>query len=177
VEQRPKPLAERGGGEGAKKAMLRLPSRSATRKGVVAASLMVLLAAPTASAAIPHPAIPHVAIHQGIHNFGVPGFAGGPDAPRPQFNAHYFPRVVHAPVHFHWHGAWTPQPGYHPHHWVYGEILPAAWFAPQFWIVDYYDFDLPPPPIGYAWVRVGPDALLVDLSTGMVVEVVYDLFD
>jgi Ni/Co efflux regulator RcnB len=171
VEQALKPLAERGDGEGATKAMLRFPTRSATRKGVVAASLMVLLGAPIASAAIPH-----AAIHQGIRHFGVPGFAGGPAAPRPHFDARYFPRVVRAPVRFHWHGEWAPQLGYHTHRWVFGEILPAAWFTRQFWIVDYYDFDLPPPPIGYAWVRVGPDALLVNLANGMVVEAVYDLF-
>lgn len=151
--------------------MLRLPTRSATPKGVVAVSLMVLLAAPIASAAVPH-----AGVHQGIRNFGIPGFAGGPAAPRPHFDARYFPRVVHAPVPFHWHGAWTPQPGYYDHHWTFGEILPAGWFAPQFWIVDYYDFDLPPPPLGYAWVRVGPDALLVNLTNGTVVEAVYGLF-
>jgi Ni/Co efflux regulator RcnB len=35
---------------------------------------------------------------------------------------------------------------------------------------------LPPPPLGYAWVRVGPDALLVNLTNGTVVEAVYGLF-
>jgi hypothetical protein len=151
--------------------MLRFPIRSAALRGALAASAIVLLGAPAATAAIGH-----AVVHQGIRNFGVPGFAGGPGAARPHFNARYFPRIVQAPVRFHWRGVWTPQPGYYHHHWVFGEILPAGWFAARFWIVDYYDFDLPPPPIGYAWVRVGPDALLVNLANGMVVGAVYGLF-
>jgi Ni/Co efflux regulator RcnB len=37
-------------------------------------------------------------------------------------------------------------------------------------------FDLPMPPRGYEWVRYGDDALLVNIRTGEIVDVVYDVF-
>ncbi|THD79931.1 MAG: hypothetical protein E7812_08630 [Phenylobacterium sp.] len=60
--------------------------------------------------------------------------------------------------------------------WAYGDILPSAWFTPDYLIEDWWDFDLPAPPYGYDWVRVDNDALLVDAYTGRVVQVVRDLF-
>lgn len=115
--------------------------------------------------------------HLGHDNFGVAGFrSGGPD--RPRYGAQTFPREI-APNHrFNWAGGrtWTPQPGYYHHHWGYGDFLPDGWFAPPFWIDDYADYDLPVPPYGYEWVRVGHDALLVDTYTGEVVEVVRHLY-
>ena len=35
---------------------------------------------------------------------------------------------------------------------------------------------LPIPPIGYEYVRVGDDVLLVDMFSGRVVQVIYDVF-
>lgn len=118
-------------------------------------------------------AAPHEVIHQGIRNFGVPGFAR---TQPPRYEPRFFPREIHAPAQFHWRAEWAPPPGYAHRRWIYGERLPRAWLARRFWIVDYFDFDLPPPPIGFAWIRLGADALLVDLATGKVVEVVYGLF-
>jgi len=109
--------------------------------------------------------------------FGAPGFRPG-GATRPQYNAQYFPRVFQPDRQYAWRGAgWRGQPGYYYRHWGYGDRLPYGWFAAQWFINDYYDYDLPVPPYGYEWVRVGPDALLVDLDDGEVVESVYGIFD
>jgi len=66
--------------------------------------------------------------------------------------------------------------GWYEHRWVYGEFLPAAFWARDYWIVDFEDYDLPPPPYGAIWVRVGTDALLIDEDSGEVITVAYDVF-
>jgi len=66
--------------------------------------------------------------------------------------------------------------GWYEHRWTYGEFLPAAFWVRDYWIIDYVDYDLPPPPFGAVWVRVGPDALLVDEDTGEIITVAYDVF-
>ncbi len=43
-------------------------------------------------------------------------------------------------------------------------------------MTDYWDYDLPVPPFGYQWVRVGPDVLLINIATGFVAETIYGLF-
>ncbi len=66
--------------------------------------------------------------------------------------------------------------GYSPRHWGYGAILPRAYWAPQFVLGDYWLFALETPPVGYEWVRVGNDALLVSLDTGEVLQAEYGVF-
>jgi Ni/Co efflux regulator RcnB len=66
--------------------------------------------------------------------------------------------------------------GWYPHHWVFGEILPALFWAPDFWLTDYYDFGLLPPPPGTIWVRDGEDALLIDRYSGEIIQVAYGVF-
>lgn len=111
----------------------------------------------------------------GYHpNFGAPGVQ--PGGARPHYAPQFFPHAVYPQQRFHWRGEWAPPPGFYYRHWVYGDHLPWGWFAQSFWIDDYYDYDLPVPPYGYEWVRVGPDAVLVDLSDGLVVETVYGAF-
>lgn len=58
----------------------------------------------------------------------------------------------------------------------YGEILPPIYWGPQYRLTDYWLFGLDVPPVGYEWVRYGPDALLVDMTTGEVVAEVYGDF-
>jgi len=131
---------------------------------------------------IPHPEggsppPARTATHQGRSGFGAPGFtASGGD--RPRYDPQHFPAQVRAHQHYGWRGAsaWQDQPGFYYRRWGYGDILPVGWFAAEFWISDYDDYDLPVPPYGYEWVRSGPDALLVDTYTGEVVESVYGLF-
>ena len=67
--------------------------------------------------------------------------------------------------------------GWVPHHWVYGEILPRAYWAPEYVIGDYWLFALEVPPLGYEWVRDGADALLINIETGEILQVEYGVFD
>jgi Ni/Co efflux regulator RcnB len=51
--------------------------------------------------------------------------------------------------------------------------------APEFRYPYYFDYGflgVPPPPFGTRWVRYGPDALLVNVRSGRIVDVVYDAF-
>jgi hypothetical protein len=106
---------------------------------------------------------------------GAPGFR--PGGARPSYSAQYFPRVFRPTQRYAWRGGyWSPPPGYYYRQWGYGDRLPYGWYDEQWYIDDYYYYDLPVPPYGYEWVRVGPDALLVDLDEGTVVESVYGLF-
>ena len=65
--------------------------------------------------------------------------------------------------------------GYYAHGWRFGEYLPYGWYGARYYL-DWRAYDLPYPPIGCEWVRVGRDALLVDVWTGEILRVYYDLF-
>jgi Ni/Co efflux regulator RcnB len=62
--------------------------------------------------------------------------------------------------------------GWAGHAWRRGEWLPSVFILDSYFINDWYDFGLYDPAYGYEWIRVGADALLVDLATGQVVDVV-----
>jgi len=66
-------------------------------------------------------------------------------------------------------------PGFYIRSWVFGDFLPQAWYAPNYYL-DWWSYGLPRPPIGTEWVRSGDDALLVDTWSGEVLSVYYDLF-
>jgi len=66
--------------------------------------------------------------------------------------------------------------GWHEHHWVYGEFLPRAYWAPEYLIADYWLFALEVPPAGYEWVRDGSDALLINVGNGEILQVEYGVF-
>jgi Ni/Co efflux regulator RcnB len=91
----------------------------------------------------------------------------GPIGHGPVFGGHGFHS---GPV---WGGRFEPV-GFH--RWGYGEYLPRAFFAPDVYITDYVAYDLGAPPADCEWVRNGPDALLVNLDTGMVIQVVPGAF-
>jgi len=65
--------------------------------------------------------------------------------------------------------------GWRYRHWVPGAFLPAVFIAEPYFI-DYAWIGLPLPPPGHAWVRYGPDALLVNIFDGRIVDVAYDAF-
>lgn len=73
-------------------------------------------------------------------------------------------------------GNYNQPQGYQARRWSYGERLPHAYFARDYWLTDYLDFGLFAPPDGLVWVRVGNDALLVDEISGDVVQVHYGVF-
>jgi len=70
-----------------------------------------------------------------------------------------------------------------PRGWSYGyrrfEIgvqLPNFFFGQQYWIDDPWEYRLPPAYGPYRWVRYYNDVLLVDLTTGLVVDSIPDFF-
>jgi len=73
-------------------------------------------------------------------------------------------------------GPYRRPPGWAPHHWGYGQILPRAYWAAPFLIADYWLFALEVPPAGYEWVRDDSDALLVNTSNGEILQVEYGVF-
>jgi Ni/Co efflux regulator RcnB len=56
-----------------------------------------------------------------------------------------------------------------------GMRLPAGYWGGAYYI-DYAPYGLAPPPPGYRWNRVGNDAYLVAISSGLIAEAVYSLF-
>ena len=78
-------------------------------------------------------------------------------------------RRFHAPI-------YRRPPGWYSHRWAWGEMLPITFWARDYWLTDFYDYDLPPPPFGAVWVRVGSDALLIDQDSGEIIEVDYGVF-
>jgi Ni/Co efflux regulator RcnB len=83
---------------------------------------------------------------------------------------------VTAPRKFHFARAYVRPPGWYAHRWVYGERLPRNFFVSDFWITDFGVYGLMAPWDGYEWVRYGDDALLIDVETGEVIRVEYDIF-
>ena len=101
-----------------------------------------------------------------------PGYGG----PRHDFSGFRdYHRNFHAPRRF--RTAFYRRPaGWYDHRWSFGEFLPAAFWARDYWLIDFADYDLPPPPYGAVWVRVGSDALLIDEDSGEIITVSYDIF-
>lgn len=66
--------------------------------------------------------------------------------------------------------------GWHQQRWAYGQTLPDAFWARDYWPSSYWSFGLSDPPYGYVWVRYGPDALLVNVESGPVLSVMYGVF-
>mgnify|MGYP005751339645 CR=1 FL=1 len=66
-------------------------------------------------------------------------------------------------------------PGYRAYRWRVGHTLPPAYYGRPYY-VDYRHYHLPPPPYGHRWVRVDKDVVLVAIATGLVLDVLYDLY-
>ncbi|HEY4365665.1 MAG TPA: RcnB family protein [Steroidobacteraceae bacterium] len=85
---------------------------------------------------------------------------------------HPAPPVRYLPVRRVYH-----QPrGYYEHSWNRGERLPVAYYQRPYWIGDYRSHGLRVPPRGYHWVRVNHDAVLAVVTTGVVLDIVHNLF-
>lgn len=67
--------------------------------------------------------------------------------------------------------------GYGYRHYGAGVFLSFQLWSQDYWIDDPFDYRLPPVDYPYRWVRYYGDALLVDTSTGYVVDAVYGIFD
>jgi len=95
-----------------------------------------------------------------------------------------------ASAHPHPHGYWVykdrhwpvyrevyvPPPGWMKRRWIVGERLPPPYYAPRYVIVDWRARHLPPPPRGYHWVRVDNDVVLAAIATGLIAEVIRNVY-
>ena len=66
--------------------------------------------------------------------------------------------------------------GWNYRRWNIGWNLPYRHYARDYWIHDPFYYRLPPVYGPYRWVRYWDDALLVDLRTGRVVDVIHNFF-
>lgn len=109
---------------------------------------------------------------RGYQRFGTPpGIEHRPSNLDRGYYGHHFQanHIYHV-------GPYHAPPGFAYRRWVIGEILPPPFWVRDYWLSDYWLFGLDIPPVGYEWVRYGPDALLIDTNSGDVVQVVYGLF-
>jgi Ni/Co efflux regulator RcnB len=61
--------------------------------------------------------------------------------------------------------------------WAVGAVLPPLFLTPDYYYADWATLGLDPPQPGFQWVRYGPDLLLVNVTTGEVVDTIYDAFE
>jgi len=104
------------------------------------------------------PGPPPTAFHPTFH----------PSGPQFTYHGHPFNRMHVHPFHY--------PPGWAYREWVIGAILPGIFLTPDYYYTDWAALGLDPPPPGDEWVRYGPDLLLVDTTTGQVVQVIYGVF-
>jgi hypothetical protein len=82
--------------------------------------------------------------------------------------------AFHPPVHT---GRFSYPPNFSYRHYGHGDFLPGPFLLGGFFIDDFVTLGLWAPPYGERWIRVGPDALLIDVATGQVVDAVYGVYD
>lgn len=154
-----------------------------SRSGLVLA-LAVLLAAPAFTAPAmaeehEHPGGPGGAgpgePHPGPHGYQRPAEPQGWNARPKTFQRSDYQHNYQAARSFHI-GPYHRPAGWVDHHWVFGEFLPHAYWAPNYFIADYWLFALEVPPVGFEWVRVDADALLINTANGEVLQVEYGVF-
>lgn len=107
------------------------------------------------------------------HGYGH-GHERGPRnyAPAPRYAPN---RVVVRPAPRYYAPRYAPPRGYVSRSWQRGHYLPAQYRARPY-VVDYRAYRLAPPPRGYHYVRVDDRAVLVAISSGLIANVVSDLF-
>jgi Ni/Co efflux regulator RcnB len=76
---------------------------------------------------------------------------------------------------FHLHAYIDPFGWAYYRYWIGWRLWPG-YYSSRFWIVDPWEYRLPPAPPGTRWIRYYNDALLVDMWSGEVVDVIHDFF-
>jgi Ni/Co efflux regulator RcnB len=66
--------------------------------------------------------------------------------------------------------------GYNYRRWSPGFRIDPWFYSPSYWINDPWDYRLPPAYGDYRWVRYYDDVYLIDIRTGLVVDVIYSFF-
>ena len=102
--------------------------------------------------------------------------AGGPGNRGGHQDFSSYRRNFSAPHHYRAPTSYRRPSGWYAHRWTFGEILPSLFWAQDYWLSDYNEFGLMPPPPGTVWVRDGDDALLIDRDSGEIIQVEYSVF-
>jgi hypothetical protein len=154
--------------------ILNFSGQATALQKIVLTALMVL-AVPTVSMAQreEHRGRPAPGEFRGPRPGRPPGpgeFRGRPGGPTGRFLYHGRPfnRVHLAP--FVYPRGWAYR------RWAIGAVLPPLFLAPAYYYSGWAALGLPPPQPGFQWVRYGPDLLLVNVTTGQVVDTVYGAF-
>ncbi|HEY2179405.1 MAG TPA: RcnB family protein [Caulobacteraceae bacterium] len=75
---------------------------------------------------------------------------------------------------------WAPRyhwPRGHPYHRFHRhDRFPRIFLIPEYFIDDYDDYGVAPPPVDAQWVRYGEDLVLVDLDSGDILNVITGFF-
>jgi hypothetical protein len=108
----------------------------------------------------PHPG-PAVVVHPGGAAVVVTG-------PRFTYRGRDIERIHIAP--FAYPAGWAYR------RWAVGAVLPPLFLVHDYWYADWAGLGLAAPEPGFQWVRYGPDLLLVNVTTGQVVDVAYGVF-
>jgi Ni/Co efflux regulator RcnB len=66
--------------------------------------------------------------------------------------------------------------GYAYRRWTIGLLLPSLFLSSSYYYNDYNTLGVGQPPLGYRWVRYGPDLLMVSTRTGRIADVIYGAF-
>jgi Ni/Co efflux regulator RcnB len=96
------------------------------------------------------------------------------DRGRQQFDQRRYQPSYRAPQRFRASPYRAPQ-GFYFRSWSYGDRLPFGWYTPSYYL-SWGAYGLPIPPVGCEWVRVGQDAVLIDVWSGEVLSVYHGLF-
>jgi Ni/Co efflux regulator RcnB len=118
---------------------------------------------------------------RGQNNYQTaPAYRGGPGQAynrggydRGAYNGYRNDRGFESARGGHWGG---PHDSWGYHGWGYGGFIPRGFLVDSFFLDDYADYDLGAPPPNCEWVQDGPNALLVDIYTGQVIQVVPNAF-
>lgn len=120
--------------------------------------------------------------NDGDRNWGSQGWNNGGDRnwrpdrqSRPRYDQRHYGQTYRSQQRYRGY-AYRPPSGFYIRSWSYGDLLPRSWWSTQYRLNDWWSYGLPIPPIGYEYVRVGDDVLLVDMFSGRVVQVIYDVF-
>jgi Ni/Co efflux regulator RcnB len=96
------------------------------------------------------------------------------DKGRPAYD-HARWRPVYVPARKFRPGPYRRPAGWYPRVWSRGHVLPRGWFVASYYL-NWGPYGLPVPPVGCEWVRVGDDAILVDIWSGRVISVYRNIF-
>lgn len=103
------------------------------------------------------------------------GYRGGYNDPRRDFRNYSNYHRDWRPTRRFRAPAYHRPPGWYSARWTFGQILPSLFWGRDYWL-DYRMYDLPAPPYGAVWVRVGDDALMIDDYSGEIITIAYNVF-